>query len=343
MSNFGNPAQGWYPDPQNPGTERWWDGQAWGEQTQTAGAQQAPPANAVFTPPLTPTPGQQDGPAVSDSRLTDSPPPPTGPAAGPGSGPQPSTRAGCLGMPIALGVVIVAFAAVLGSCTAGAVFFARSSGEVESDFSAIEAESPEEPPLQEITPNDLVTPPEQDGLVDVISCERIETDAIVLEVVNTSSMTASYALTVAYFSDEGQRLADDQIFLENVLSGERSIEEHFTLFSEGTFCEALEAVRMSEQHDQEAQGDIGECELGTPAESTGFFKPSVTVTNSTSVDNNYLVMVALVDSEGVRRTTGIAVIDVVPPEESAPGDAVTLLPFAEGFSCDVREVIRTPS
>jgi hypothetical protein len=28
--------QGWYPDPQNPGQQRWWDGETWTEQTQMA-------------------------------------------------------------------------------------------------------------------------------------------------------------------------------------------------------------------------------------------------------------------------------------------------------------------
>jgi hypothetical protein len=36
---------GWYPDPSNPSSQRWWDGQAWGaaQETPAAGAPSAPP------------------------------------------------------------------------------------------------------------------------------------------------------------------------------------------------------------------------------------------------------------------------------------------------------------
>jgi hypothetical protein len=32
----GLPAAGWYPDPQIPGTQRWWDGTRWTDQTQNS-------------------------------------------------------------------------------------------------------------------------------------------------------------------------------------------------------------------------------------------------------------------------------------------------------------------
>lgn len=44
------PAPGWYPDPTNPASVRWWDGSKWGEQTQP----KQPPVAA--TPPLQPAP-----------------------------------------------------------------------------------------------------------------------------------------------------------------------------------------------------------------------------------------------------------------------------------------------
>jgi Protein of unknown function (DUF2510) len=48
-------APGWYPDPENPGQQRYWDGSAWGERAPAATA--APPM-----PPLPPTPAPATGP-----------------------------------------------------------------------------------------------------------------------------------------------------------------------------------------------------------------------------------------------------------------------------------------
>lgn len=44
---------GWYPDPSQPGMQRWWDGSAWGEQMQPDPAASMPPAYAY--------PGQAGG------------------------------------------------------------------------------------------------------------------------------------------------------------------------------------------------------------------------------------------------------------------------------------------
>ncbi len=40
---------GWYPDPERPGTQRWWDGEAWG--TPVAQAQPGPPVTAAAPAP----------------------------------------------------------------------------------------------------------------------------------------------------------------------------------------------------------------------------------------------------------------------------------------------------
>lgn len=37
---------GWYPNPENPATERWWDGTAWSDQTRPAGGALPPPPAA---------------------------------------------------------------------------------------------------------------------------------------------------------------------------------------------------------------------------------------------------------------------------------------------------------
>jgi hypothetical protein len=66
-----SPPQGWYPDPNQPGLLRWWDGQAWTAQTQPAGALPPPP-----TAPDTPS-SQRVGDFTIPTNL-----PPSGPGRG---------------------------------------------------------------------------------------------------------------------------------------------------------------------------------------------------------------------------------------------------------------------
>ncbi len=54
--------QGWYPDPQNQGQLRWWDGATWGNQTQPSAYPPPPPAPAPSPPPR--APGATSGPGV---------------------------------------------------------------------------------------------------------------------------------------------------------------------------------------------------------------------------------------------------------------------------------------
>lgn len=51
MADGAQAAAGWYPDPENPGQQRYWDGSAWGP----AGA--APPPPPLTPPPVAPPPG----------------------------------------------------------------------------------------------------------------------------------------------------------------------------------------------------------------------------------------------------------------------------------------------
>jgi len=52
MTNTNNPPAGWYPDPQNPMQQRYWDGVVWADHTRPAipSSPVPPPPNAGMTP-----------------------------------------------------------------------------------------------------------------------------------------------------------------------------------------------------------------------------------------------------------------------------------------------------
>ncbi|MEM9894628.1 MAG: DUF2510 domain-containing protein, partial [Actinomycetota bacterium] len=75
MSNAGGPAAGWYPDSSNPGMERWWDGQAWSQQTRPVGAPPPGPGPRPHRPPPHP-PGGARGPRGPPPHNPRPPPPP---------------------------------------------------------------------------------------------------------------------------------------------------------------------------------------------------------------------------------------------------------------------------
>ncbi len=58
----GSPAPGWYPDPENPGNRRWWDGIAWSTFSEPlGGGSSLSPASGSSISPGTP-PGPTGGP-----------------------------------------------------------------------------------------------------------------------------------------------------------------------------------------------------------------------------------------------------------------------------------------
>ena len=85
---------------------------------------------------------------------------------------------------------------------------------------------------------------DSDEVGDILSCTRVDSDTISLELVNSSSNTSSYFMTVAFFDDSGQRLADEIAFVNYVRPGERVIENQFTFEEQGTTCEVIELDRL---------------------------------------------------------------------------------------------------
>lgn len=183
---------------------------------------------------------------------------------------------------------------------------------------------------------------EQDAAGDVVGCTRVDEETIELEVVNHSSETSSYWLTVGYFDDAGRRLADGSEFIDNLRPGERAIESTYVFETEGTVCEVIDVDRFASESDAEEMAEISACEI-TGTDVFGDVEASVSATNSTSESSDYSIEVAFVDDEGVRRGTGSAFVEVVRPGETAPTDLFTTVDHSPGYRCEVVGVDRMPS
>ncbi|MDH3302737.1 MAG: DUF2510 domain-containing protein [Acidimicrobiia bacterium] len=321
--NSGRAPAGWYADTNQPGTERWWDGQAWTEHTRPAGA---PP------PPLAPSERQA--------------------AIGRYGAPQPAPapakqRAGCFG--IATGVMVGIIAAVVilvGGCVAlVAGGLDTANDELVSVATSTLASETTTAGDDAAARDDSVAPDNGGGqeIDDVVSCQRTDPQTIVLEVVNNTPKTSSYILTVGYFDDSGARLADETTFLNYLRPGERAIEEHFTFEEQGTTCEVLDAERFAAESIEGELAEVSACEVGGAPDVLGSIQASVSATNGTPETSDYAIDVAFVDADGVRRGSGAAFVESVRPGETAPSDIFTTLDHAEGYSCDVVAVTRNAS
>lgn len=327
MSDSGNPPAGWYADPTQPGVERWWDGQAWSDQTRQAGSPPPPPPQSYAGGVEPNSPGMQ----------------------GSASGPK-RQRSGCFG--IAGGVMIGIIGAVVvlvGGCTALLVV---ASGEGD-DLVSVQTSSREPSEQGDNVDEDgsssaeVEATPESgedqgDEMDDVVSCTRIDAETIELEVVNNSPKTSSYLLTVGFFDDSGQRLADEPTFLNYLRPGERAIERQFTFEEQGSLCEVVQVDRFAAESAAGELAEVGEC--GILGEDVfGDLQASVSATNGTPETSDYAIDVAFVDAEGIRRGSGNAFIEAVRPGETAPTDIFSTADYADGYSCEVVGVIRDAS
>ncbi len=332
--NTGQAPPGWYADTTQPGTERWWDGQAWTDHVRPA---------AVAPPP---------------------PPPP--PAADPFSSYQPSTEghqgvvgppqvqsnkgSGCFG--IATGVMVGIVAAVVllvGGCVVVIASGFEAANEELADVAttivATQTTIEGDGLAGSDTADGAVTPggATGDGLDDVVSCVRADPQTIVLDVVNNTAETTSYVLTVGFFDEAGNRLADEPMFLNHLRPGERAIEEQFTFDEQGTVCEVLDVDRFPAGTDAADMAQASACEMGSGPDVLGAIEASLSVTNSASETSDFTVDVAFVDGDGVRRGSGATYIEAVRAGETAPGDVFTVLDHSDGYTCEVVAVTRLPS
>lgn len=70
------------------------------------------------------------------------------------------------------------------------------------------------------------------------------------------------------------------------------------------------------------------------------FDASVTATNGAPETSDYLIDVALVDSDNIRRGSGVATVSAVRPGESAPDDVLLTTRYQDDLRCEVVAVTR---
>lgn len=336
----GQAPAGWYADTNQPGTERWWDGQAWTEHTRpSVAAPPPPPPTSPFQPQSAAgypgAVGYAGDPALGQAE-------PQQPQQ-----PQPKQNSGCFG--IATGVMIGIIAAIVilvGGCVAVvAGGLNAANDDLANLVSTIEA-GEMDALADEGEPGGSSSEPlfgSSDGLDDVVSCERTDPQTIVLEVVNSSSDTSSYVITVGFFDDAGNRLADEPMFLNHLRPGERAIEKQFTFDEQGTVCEVIDVDRFASESTSDDLAQASECEIGADPDALGSIEASLSVTNDSPETSDFAVDVVFIDSDGVRRGSGATYIQAVRSGEIAPGDVFTVLDHDEGYSCEVVAVTRLAS
>lgn len=204
--NSGRAPAGWYADTNQPGTERWWDGQAWTEHIRPAGA--PPPPVASY----------ERHAAAGHHHAAGSAPAQPQPVEAPRQG------SGCFGIATGVMVGIVAAVVILvGGCVA---LLAGNIDAADDELVSVATSTPAAENAAEgdtgADPADEAPDPAATGgeeIDDIVSCLRTDPETIVLEVVNNSPKTSSYILTVGFFDDAGTRLADEPMFLNYLRPG----------------------------------------------------------------------------------------------------------------------------
>src|SRR5829696_383579 len=137
MTDTPSAPPGWYPDPNDPGRLWWWDGTAWTEHTQAAGAPPSAPSA-----PAPPPSGEQWGAPPPSGDQWGAPAPPAGPWAGsaarpPRGGPGAAPWGGPGGPPPASGggnrTPLIIALVVIAVVVLGLVPFLLLSGDDDDD------------------------------------------------------------------------------------------------------------------------------------------------------------------------------------------------------------------
>lgn len=98
------------------------------------------------------------------------------------------------------------------------------------------------------------------------------------------------------------------------------------------------SVQAGGSHPATADVEISGCAADT---STGWYKASLTVTNHTSKQSNYLITVAFESPDGeTQYDTAPAAVQNLQPGQSAQTDATSAKDATAGFTCKVAEVTR---
>ena len=183
--------------------------------------------------------------------------------------------------------------------------------------------------------------PQGAGSGDAVGCTLVNSETIVLEVVNSAATVQSYFLTVAFFDGE-QRLGDTIAFVNNLRPGERTIESSFIFDQEGSRCEVIEADTFPAESDPAHLADVSPCTI-TGVDFANDVTAELTATNSSSTTSDYSIQVAFVDPDGIRRGTGFSNVESVRPGETAPADVFSFVEDRPDLVCQVVGVDRIAS
>jgi hypothetical protein len=201
------------------------------------------------------------------------------------------------------------------------------------------------------TPDDTGTDEDNDSLFfpgiedapeDALSCIKVDDETIEVELVNNSSYTANYYLTIAFYDDGGARLSDTSGYITALRPNERTIEDVYIFEEPGTSCEVIETERIAVDQSDAALNDVSGCTVTGP-DFVDDVAAEVSATNSSSVNSDYSVDVAIIGPDGIRRGTGFTYIEAVRPGETAPSEVFTTVDYGPDLTCEVVAVLRDDS
>jgi hypothetical protein len=175
-----------------------------------------------------------------------------------------------------------------------------------------------------------------------VGCYRLDDETIQVELVNATSETSTFFLTVAFLDDAGQRLGDASASVSSLRPDERAMEAVYVFESPGTRCEVIDIDRFGSASDPGELADVSACQI-TGTDSFGDVEATLSATNSSSEDSDYSIEIAIVDGQGIRRGTGYGYIERVRPGETAPTDLFTTAGSAPDYTCEVAYADRTAS